>query len=117
MTQKEAFIVDIICMNVDPIYTLKSCHVTGCAIASTREEASIMIQDRLVSRSFVVIDILNVLPVSSLATNDNNKEQTLIRRARSSPTDCSVILIPFSGEGLSLGQINAYPSSANQMHS
>jgi len=117
MNQQEPFIVDMICMNVDPISTLKSCHVTGCAIASTKEEASIMIQDRLVSRSFVVIDVLNVLPITSLATDDDNKEQTLIRRACSSPINCSVILIPFSGTGLSLDQINGYPSPANQMHS
>jgi len=117
MKQTEPFIVDIICMNVDPISTLKSCHVTGCAIASTREEASIMIQDRLMSRSFVVVDILNVLPITSLATDDDNKEQTLIRRACSSPINCSVMLIPFSGERLSLDQINAFPSPSNQMHS
>jgi hypothetical protein len=72
---------------------LTQCHVIGCAITDSPENASIMIEELLIDACFVVLFISSVQPSRSMLCQSSTSEPELIERAHQSTSNRSLMMI------------------------
>ena len=90
VTKTQPYIVDMQCESIDKSLFIEDCHVTGCAIASSAEEALLMIQGHLVSRRYIIASVVAVAPKRDLQHCDYTEEQ-LLNKALQSSDLCSLM--------------------------
>ena len=93
MTKPQPYIVDMQCESVDKSSFFKDCHVPGGAIASSADEALLMIQGHLVSRRYIIASVVAVAPKMILQSCDS-AEAELLRKALLSSDLYSLMILP-----------------------
>ena len=116
MSKIEPYIVDILCKSVHESSPFEACHVTACAIASSEEEATVIIQDQLVSRSYMVKSVVSVSAKRTLPLG-NSTEDELQRKALLSPDLYSLVLLPMNRADISKEYKNQFQNISLKMDS
>ncbi len=93
MTKTQPYIVDMQCESVDKSSFIEDCHVTACAIASSAEEALLIIQGHLVSKRYIIASVVAVAPKMILQPCDSTEDELLKKALRSSDL-YSLMIVP-----------------------
>lgn len=112
----EPFIFEIACIPADKNSLYEYAHITGCAIADTKNEAEIIIFNEIISRSWIVEDVLLSENLTLLRPPEKKIYKEYYLHAAQSEPPCSITIradqkVPDGNE------VRLYPLPDIQNHS